>query len=130
MGVLFGILVIAVIGQTILRGSAEASLRGGRRRDREEWRSVACNWHVCRRDGDRLHRRLLWPPDPECHSRQRSFCRRRNRAITRNPESIGGALKKIGGSACAGGSTAHARECALFLCQCHASAAVSRLIRH
>ena len=116
MGVLFGILVIAVIGQTILRGSAEANFwSGGSRRNKEGGGAILAIMALSAAVMaigyiGVFFGRLI----QSAISRQREFLADAAAVqFTRNPESIGGALKKIGGSTMRGRvNNPHAQECA------------------
>ncbi|MGB0257121.1 MAG: M48 family metalloprotease [Coraliomargarita sp.] len=127
MGVLFGILVIAVIGQTILRGSAEANFwSGGSRRNKEGGGAILAIMALSAAVMaigyiGVFFGRLI----QSAISRQREFLADAAAVqFTRNPESIGGALKKIGGSSMRGRvNSPHAQECA----HCFFANAVSSL---
>lgn len=118
MGVLFGILAIAVIGQSILRGSAEANFwSGGSRRNRESGGAIIAIMALSAAVMaigyiGVFFGRLI----QSAISRQREFLADAAAVqFTRNPESIGGALKKIGGSAIGGRiQNPHAEESAHF----------------
>ncbi len=127
MGVLFGILVIAVIGQTILRGSAEANFwSGGSRRNKEGGGAIIAIMALSAAVMaigyiGVFFGRLI----QSAISRQREFLADAAAVqFTRNPDSIGGALKKIGGSSMRGRvNNPHAQECA----HCFFANAVSSL---
>jgi Zn-dependent protease with chaperone function len=117
MGVLFGILAIAVLGQLVFRGTAEASFWGGRRRSKEGGGAVM----VIMLLGLAVMAigyigvffgRLI----QSAISRQREYLADAAAVqFTRNPEGIAGALKKIGGTPAHGlVANAHSQEAAHF----------------
>lgn len=119
-GALFGLLVIAVIGQTVLRGTAEASFYAGasRRRSSRENNggglmvailAISLAIMIIGYIGVFFGRLIQ-----SAISRQREFLADAAAVqFTRNPESIGGALKKIGGSQILGKiQNPHAQELA------------------
>lgn len=124
MGVLFGILVLAVIGRGLLSGSARASLFGGGRGRRSTSESggkggggllfllvLSLAIMVIGYIGVFFGRMIQ-----SAISRQREYLADAAAVqFTRNPESIGGALKKIGGHALGGKvANAHSEETAHF----------------
>ncbi len=117
MGVLFGILAIAVVGQLVFRGTAQASLLGGGRRRNKEGGgamaiiviglSVMAIGYIGVFFGRMIQSAI---------SRQREFLADAAAVqFTRNPEGIAGALKKIGGVPLGGTvANAHSQEAAHF----------------
>ena len=118
MGVLFGILAIAVVGQTVMRGAMHASFYGGGRRRSKEGGggaialiliglAVMAIGYI-----GVLFGRLI----QSAISRQREYLADAAAVqFTRNPEGISGALKKIGGSGIGGRvKNAHTQETAHF----------------
>lgn len=118
MGVLFGILAIAVLGQLVFRGTANASLMGGgRRRSKDNGGAMVAIMLI----GVAVMAigyigvffgRLI----QSAISRQREFLADASAVqFTRNPEGIAGALKKIGGAPLHGAiGNAHSQEAAHF----------------
>lgn len=118
MGVLFGIMAIAVLGQLVFRGTAEANFwGGGRRRDKEGGGALIVIMLI----GAAVMAigyigvffgRLI----QSAISRQREYLADAAAVqFTRNPEGIGGALKKIGGAPLGGVvANAHSQEAAHF----------------
>jgi Zn-dependent protease with chaperone function len=118
MGVLFGILAIAVLGQLVFRGTANASLLGGgRRRGKDGGGAMVAIMMV----GIAVMAigyigvffgRLI----QSAISRQREFLADASAVqFTRNPSGIAGALKKIGGASLHGAITnVHSQEAAHF----------------
>jgi Zn-dependent protease with chaperone function len=117
MGVLFGILAIAVVGQLAFRSTAQASILGGRRRSKEGGGAMIAIMVVgiavmaIGYIGVFFGRMIQ-----SAISRQREFLADAAAVqFTRNPEGIAGALKKIGGAALHGTvSNAHSQEAAHF----------------
>ena len=118
MGVLFGIMAIAVLGQLVFRGTAQANfLGGGRRRSKEGGGalivimvigiSVMAIGYIGVFFGRMIQSAI---------SRQREYLADAAAVqFTRNPEGIGGALKKIGGAPLHGAvANAHSQEAAHF----------------
>jgi len=117
MGVLFGILAIAVVGQLAFRSTAEASFWGGRRRSKEGGGAmlvimaiglaVMAIGYIGVFFGRMIQSAI---------SRQREFLADAAAVqFTRNPDGIAGALKKIGGAPLHGTvSNAHSQEAAHF----------------
>lgn len=118
MGVLFGIMAIAVLGQLVFRGTAEAGFwGGGRRRDKEGGGALIVIMLI----GAAVMAigyigvffgRLI----QSAISRQREYLADAAAVqFTRNPDGIGGALKKIGGAPLGGMvANAHSQEAAHF----------------
>ena len=117
MGVLFGILAIAVLGQLVLRGTAQASFFGGRRRSKESGGVVLVIMllgvavMVIGYIGVFFGRLIQ-----SAISRQREYLADAAAVqFTRNPDGIAGALKKIGGTPAHGlVANAHSQEAAHF----------------
>jgi Zn-dependent protease with chaperone function/tellurite resistance protein len=118
MGVLFGIMAIAVLGQLIFRGTAEANFWGaGRRRDKEGSGALSVIMligiavMVIGYIGVFFGRLIQ-----SAISRQREYLADAAAVqFTRNPEGISGALKKIGGAPLRGTvANAHSQEAAHF----------------
>jgi Zn-dependent protease with chaperone function len=118
MGVLFGILAIAVVGQLVFRGTAQANLMGGgRRRDKDSGGAmiaimligvaVMAIGYIGVFFGRMIQSAI---------SRQREYLADAAAVqFTRNPEGIAGALKKIGGTPVHGiVANAHSQEAAHF----------------
>jgi Zn-dependent protease with chaperone function len=117
MGVLFGILAIAVIGQLAFRSTAEASFWGGRRRSKEGGGAmlvimalglaVMAIGYIGVFFGRMIQSAV---------SRQREYLADAAAVqFTRNPDGIAGALKKIGGAPLHGTvNNAHSQEAAHF----------------
>ncbi len=117
MGVLFGILAIAVVGQLAFRSTAQASFLGGRRRSKEGGGAVLVIMTIglavmaIGYIGVFFGRMIQ-----SAISRQREFLADAAAVqFTRNPEGIAGALKKIGGAPLHGAvANAHSQEAAHF----------------
>ncbi|MDQ8194616.1 M48 family metallopeptidase [Coraliomargarita sp. SDUM461004] len=118
MGVLFGILAIAVLGQLVFRSTAEAGLLGGGRRRGKDGGgamiaiiligiAVMAIGYIGVFFGRLIQSAI---------SRQREFLADAAAVqFTRNPEGIAGALKKIGGTPLRGAiANAHSQEAAHF----------------
>lgn len=118
MGVLFGIMAIAVLGQLVFRGTAEANFWGGGRRRSKEGGgammvimvigiAVMAIGYIGVFFGRLIQSAI---------SRQREYLADAAAVqFTRNPEGIGGALKKIGGAPLGGVvANAHSQEAAHF----------------
>ncbi len=135
MGVLFGIMAIAVLGQLVFRGTAEANFWGGGRRRSKEGGgalivimvigiAVMAIGYIGVFFGRLIQSAI---------SRQREYLADAAAVqFTRNPEGIGGALKKIGGAPLHGAVTnAHSQEAAhFFFASALKSKAVSMFATH
>jgi Zn-dependent protease with chaperone function len=132
MGVLFGILAIAVLGQLVFRSTARANLLGGgRRRDKDSGGAIMLIGIAVMAIGyiGVFFGRMI----QSAISRQREFLADASAVqFTRNPDGIAGALKKIGGTSLHGAiANAHSQEAAhFFFANALKSSSVSMFATH
>ena len=105
MGLVFGILCLAVIGYYVMLSAGYISSQPQRKKGPAGGLPAGSG-----ADGDGLAGRLLRPAHPGAVSRQREFLADASSVqFTRNPAGLAGALKKIGGLALARGLAAPRR---------------------
>jgi len=93
IGVLYGLLIVALAGRFLLELGGRS--RGGG--DRSSGSAIAVLVAAGLAYGTWLYRRVLRPPHQGGVSRQREFLAMPVRAVHANPDGIGGALRKIAG---------------------------------